>query len=62
MGTPPATPSAAPGLPDLFLSYAREDAAFVRQLEAGLRAQGKAAWVDVEDIRPGADWRQKIHA
>jgi dipeptidyl aminopeptidase/acylaminoacyl peptidase len=50
------------GRPDLFISYAREDAAFVRKLDAALRAGGKDVWVDWEDIRPSADWRAKVRS
>jgi hypothetical protein len=48
--------------PDAFISYAREDAAFVRELDAGLKARGKDVWVDWDDIRPSADWSVTIHA
>jgi WD40 repeat protein len=44
------------GRPDAFISYARTDGAFVRELDARLKARGKDVWVDWEDIRPSADW------
>ena len=49
------------GTPDVFLSYAREDADFVRTLDAALQAHGKDVWVDWADILPSADWRTKVH-
>ena len=49
----------------IFISYAREDAAFVARLRAGLAAEGFEVWVD-SALRPGNDWRveidQAIHA
>ena len=62
-GSPGATDTAAgAGTPDVFLSYAREDADFVRTLDAGLKARGKDVWVDWDDIRPSADWWVTIRA
>jgi TIR domain-containing protein len=40
------------GAPDVFVSYSRADEAFVRRLDAALRARGKDVWVDWEDIPP----------
>jgi WD40 repeat protein len=45
---------------DLFISYAREDLAFVRELSAALRAAGKEPWVDLQDIPPTARWRDEV--
>src|SRR4051812_33632842 len=53
---------AAPERPDVFLSYARRDEAFVRRLAAALDARGKQVWVDWDDIRKSADWRATIEA
>jgi WD40 repeat protein len=50
------------GRPDAFVSYAREDTAFVRTLCDALTRAGKEVWVDWEDIPPSADWRAKVHA
>jgi TIR domain len=50
------------GRDDAFLSYAREDLAFVTKLRDALRARGKKVWVDLEDILPSADWRAKVRA
>ena len=36
---------------DVFVSYSRRDAAFVRRLVDGLAARGKDVWIDVEGIR-----------
>ena len=46
---------------DVFISYAREDKAFVRRLHEALAARALDAWVDWEDIPPTADFLQEIH-
>jgi WD40 repeat protein len=46
----------------VFISYARQDAAFVRQLCTLLANQGRDPWVDWNDIRPTADWLMEIYA
>ena len=38
-------------MPDVFVSYSRDDVAFVRQLVDALHAHDKDVWVDVEGIR-----------
>jgi WD40 repeat protein len=38
---------------DLFVSYSRRDADFVRRLATDLKARGKEAWIDMEGIRDG---------
>lgn len=48
--------------PDVFLSYARRDATFVRRLADALEGLGKDVWVDLDDIRKGADWHAKMLA
>jgi WD40 repeat protein len=45
-----------------FVSYAREDIAFIRRLDGALRARGKSTWIDWKDIPPTADWRAKVRA
>jgi len=47
---------------DVFISYAREDRAFVRRLFDALEANGRDAWVDWEDIPPTADWLEEVYA
>jgi WD40 repeat protein len=47
---------------DAFISYAREDKAFVTRLHDSLRADGRTAWVDWEGIPPSAQWRMAIEA
>lgn len=47
-------------MPDVFVSYAREDAAFVRRLQAALERAGREVWVDVKDILPSAQWMEEI--
>jgi hypothetical protein len=60
-----ATAAAAAELPlrpDVFLSYSRSEERFVRRLAAALEARGKDVWVDLSDIRKGADWHEKMLA
>src|SRR5262245_36384543 len=42
------TPPAETPLRDLFISYAREDAAAIRLIERGLTGRGKTCWIDAE--------------
>ena len=43
-----------------FLSYAKEDAGFVRNLAARLLQDGVLTWFDEKDLLPGDDWKRKI--
>ena len=43
-----------------FISYAREDKAFVVRLDKALEAAGSTAWVDWQDIPPSARWMDEI--
>jgi WD40 repeat protein len=45
---------------DLFISYARRDAEFVRELVERLNAHGTEVWVDWEDILPTTQWFEEI--
>ncbi len=45
---------------EVFISYAREDKAFVRRLHAELKQRDRDAWVDWEDIPLTADWWAEI--
>jgi WD40 repeat protein len=47
---------------DVFISYARVNADFVRKLHDGLAAAGRDAWVDWQDIPLTAEWLQEIYA
>jgi WD40 repeat protein len=47
---------------DIFISYSRKDKAFATRLHEALQARQREAWVDLEDIPPTAEWREKIHA
>ena len=47
-------------LPSIFISYSREDSAFVDRLEADLRARGFLAWVDRRRLEGGQDWQREI--
>ncbi len=55
-----AEQASRPERPDAFISYSRQDEAFVRELHAALAGRGKDVWVDWEDIRKSADWRATI--
>ena len=44
----------------MFISYAREDVAFARDLRERLLALGHAPWMDLFDIPPGARWPDEI--
>jgi WD40 repeat protein len=46
---------------DVFISYSRRDADFVRQLHARLSEAGRDCWVDWEDIPPSAAWLSEIY-
>ena len=45
---------------DVFISYSRTDAEFVRRLHAHLEARQKAVWVDFEDIPPASRWADEL--
>ena len=45
-----------------FISYAREDADFVRRLQEALEERGRGAWVDWKEIPPVDKWLAKIRA
>jgi WD40 repeat protein len=47
---------------DIFISYSRKDKAFATRLHEALKARQRQAWVDLEDIPPTAEWREKIRA
>lgn len=44
----------------IFISYAHDDADFVRILQQELEKMGFEVWVDVERLSGGEDWRQSI--
>jgi WD40 repeat protein len=45
---------------DIFISYSRQDSAFVEQLRTALVAQKHSVWVDTSNILPASHWRQEI--
>lgn len=47
-------------LSDVFISYARADEEFVRQLNRQLQADGHSTWVDWQDIPESTQWWQEI--
>lgn len=58
---PGAPPIPEAGRHDAFISYAREDKAFVADaLCPALKRRGKNMWVDLTDIPPAADWRERV--
>lgn len=46
--------------PVVFISYAKEDIVFVRQLCAYLKSSGFLTWFDEENIQPGRKWKRVI--
>jgi len=65
MAQPPAAPGPAPSTastpgPDVFVSYAREDRAFVERFRQALVDRGRTVWVDLEDILATEEWWKKI--
>lgn len=44
----------------IFISYARQDTAVVKDLYALLQRSGFQPWMDIEDILPGQDWKRRI--
>ncbi|MDX2214360.1 MAG: TIR domain-containing protein [Oculatellaceae cyanobacterium bins.114] len=47
---------------DVFISYSRADADFVRKLNDALQNQGKRTWFDQESIASGTDFQKEIFA
>jgi hypothetical protein len=45
---------------DVFVSYSRRDADFVRRLVDALAAHDLTAWVDEQGIPPSAEWMREI--
>src|SRR5262245_18928946 len=43
-----------------FLSYRRTDSDFACALSVALNDGGVATWLDIDDLRPGALWRERI--
>lgn len=46
--------------PYVFISYSRQDSAFVGKLADTLRGAGVQTWTDVENIAAGANWQKEI--
>ena len=47
-------------MPNVFISYVRENAAIVDKLAAELRQHGVTVWLDREQLMPGMRWQQAI--
>src|SRR5262245_36433403 len=47
---------------DVFISYSRKDADFVRRLHDALAKLNRDTWVDWEDIPPTAEWLAEVFA
>lgn len=45
---------------DIFVSYSRRDAEFVRKVDAAFKQAGLEVWVDWEDIPLSVDWWEEI--
>jgi len=50
---PPAESEVATGPPEVFISYAHEDAELARAFAAGLEAHGLRVWIDENELLPG---------
>jgi energy-coupling factor transporter ATP-binding protein EcfA2 len=58
---PPANPPAASSVVTVFISYSRQDGAFVARLQADLQAGGIHIWIDHQGIKPGTpDWEEAL--
>ena len=47
---------------DVFISYSRDDDAFVRRLYHALSEKERRAWIDWKGIPPTADWMAELYA
>jgi formylglycine-generating enzyme required for sulfatase activity len=47
-------------MPQVFISYSRQDLAFVRNLAADLQVAGMEVWWDLSGIKGGDEWERKI--
>ena len=47
-------------MPNVFISYVRQNSDIVDKLAAELRRHGVTVWLDREQIMPGADWKYAI--
>jgi hypothetical protein len=45
---------------DVFISYAREDQKFVRELQDALEAHDRETWIDWKDIPLTAKWKEEV--
>jgi hypothetical protein len=48
------------GAAQLFLSHASEDAEAARELAGHLRGGGISVWLDLDELRPGDDWMNRL--
>jgi WD40 repeat protein len=48
-------------MPDVFISYKRSDAPFVRRLFERMEEEERDVWIDWEDIPPTTDWLEEIY-
>jgi hypothetical protein len=47
---------------EVFISYARKDQGFVRDLHAALKKLNRDTWIDWGSIPDSAEWRAEIFA
>jgi hypothetical protein len=45
---------------DIFLSYSQKDRLWVSEFVSALRESGITEWFNVQDLRPGGRWQEKI--
>jgi hypothetical protein len=46
--------------PKVFISYSRDDAAFVKKLRMRLKQAKLSTWLDVEGLKPGTQWQPEL--
>ena len=46
----------------LFISYARDDAAFAARLREGIETRGFSAWMDTTSMAGGEQWTKEIES
>jgi hypothetical protein len=56
----PNAKSSAEGAGEFFISHAREDGDFAELLKLRMEKEGLTAWIDIERLNVGEDWRLEI--
>lgn len=48
-------------MPHIFVSYSRKDVVYVEKLVNALRHEGFNPWIDVDELRAGTRWQERLH-